>query len=122
MSLGIMIKSARQEKQVSLRSLAEKVGYHCSLLCEIEKGRRPMPENKHLLEAISAELDIDVEIASKQAEIDRVHSNPKKLLGRLMEDEQLSKTIVAASCRIEFDRFRDILKVALNEELKTCNA
>lgn len=68
---GQFIKEKREEKQISLREMAGKLGIAPSYLSDIEKGRRYAPDRKKILEIAeilgihSEERDLLFDLAGK---------------------------------------------------------
>lgn len=66
--LGVYIRYARQDKNISLRELAKRIGISASYLSDVELGKRSMT-NDHTLRLLAKELDLPIHGLFTRAEI-----------------------------------------------------
>lgn len=67
-ALGAAIRAIRMLKQIPAAEFATKAGMSAAHLCNIEKDRRPAPQDK--IHRIAALLEVDVDAISYEVDAD----------------------------------------------------
>lgn len=107
--LSALLKEARLSADMTLRSLAEKVGVMPSYLSELESGLRPAPKDEGLLHKLASILNIEYSTVSIAAKRDRERRDIKAIRELLITDDELA----ASYCRAKETWNQEEMKAAL---------
>ncbi len=115
-SVASVLKAARRERRITLRSLSEKTGKAISFLSEIENGIRPIPKDESFLNGLSAFLGLSGVDIINHAKKERETQSPQRFKKLFFEDTEMLACWRRVSAKYEDDvELRSRLKKMLDE-------